>query len=436
MLSHAVSAGIVTYQHLVGISVGTRCTSKTSYQHQGQMALTDTFIKQSTKWSGKSSGDKHSDGGGLHLHVTAAGKYWRMAYRFEGKQKTLALGVYPTVTLAMARKGREDGKRLLANGTDPSTAKQQAKAQAKADSRNTFEEVAREFHQLKIDGWSPGHANKWLSGINTYLFPSLGKKPIASITPPMLLDVLRIVEKRGILDTAHTLKQNAGQVFRYGIQTGRCERNPAADLKDALKPLITTNMAAILEPDKIGGLLRAIDSYSGHPTTRVALVLSALLFQRPGNIRQLEWTWIDLNKAMLTIPAPSMKRSIHGKINGRPHFVPLASQAVAQLKEIQILTGEQKYVFPSVRSASRPMSEMTVTAAMRRMGFGKDEITAHGFRAMAETTMLETMPGIDVGALEAQLGHGKSGPLGGAYDRAEYMHYRRTDDAAMGRPFG
>lgn len=388
------------------------------------MALTDTFIKQSTKWSGKPAGDKHADGKGLYLHVKESGRYWRMDYRFIGKRKTLALGVYPEITLAQARKLRDKARELLAGGTDPSAAKQAAKAQALAQVANKFEDVAREFHQIKADGWSAGYAAKWLSGMERYLFPAIGSKPIQTITPPMLLDVLRLVEKRGINDTAHTLKQNSGQVFRYGIQTGKCERNPAADLQGALKSVTVKHMAAILDPVKAGELLRAIDGYSGTPHTRVAMALSALIFQRPGNVRQLEWAWVDLDKAMMTIPPTSMKRVLHGKVNGRPHFVPLCTQAVALLKEIQPLTGGSRYVFPSVRTDKRPMSDMTVNAAMRRMGFTKDEMTAHGFRAMARTLIAEQFHGIDQGVIEAQLAHDKSGPLGGAYDRAEYMAQR------------
>ena len=389
------------------------------------MALTDTFIKQA-KWTGKPTGDKHSDGHGLYLHVKESGKYWRMAYRHLGKQKTLAIGIYPAVTLAQARKATEKARGLLAQDIDPSQAKQEAKAHAKAMERNTFEEVAREFHQTKSDGWSKRHADKWLSGMQAYLFPSLGGKAIASITAPMLLDVLRLVEKRGIIETVHTLKQSAGQVFRYGIQTGKCERNPAADLQGALKPIVTKHMSAILEPAKVGEFLRACEGYSGHPSTRVALLLSALLFQRPANIRQMQWDWVDFDQAMLTIPAEHMKRTVHGKVNGRPHLVPLCRQSLALLNEIKPLTGQGIYVFPSTRTQSRPMSDVTLNAAMRRMGFTKDEMTAHGFRAMARTLMIEKLSGISPDVIEAQLAHGKSGPLGMAYDRTEYMEQRRT----------
>ena len=389
------------------------------------MALTDTFIKNA-KHSGKPVGDKHSDGGGLYLHIKAAGKYWRMAYRFAGKQKTLALGVYPAVTLAQARKARDDAKATIAQGLDPSTAKRAAKVAARSAAANTFEALAREFHATQAEGWSPDHAARWLRRLEKDLFPYVGHLSPASITAPVLLDVLRRVEGRGTVETAHILRQSAGQVFRYGIQTGRCERSPVPDLQGALKPVMVTHMAAVLEPVKVGELMRAIDGYTGQPITRAALQLSALLFQRPGNIRAMEWTWIDFDNAMLTIPAQAMKRKIHGKINGRPHFVPLAPQAVAILQELRPLTGHGKYVFPSILGSGRCMSENTPRTALRRMGYGNEEMTPHGFRAMARTLMIERLPGITPDALEAQLAHGKSGPLGAAYDRAEFMEQRRA----------
>lgn len=245
------------------------------------------------------------------------------------------------------------------------------------------------------------------------------------ITAPILLDALRRVEKRGAQETAHTLRQTAGQVFRYGIQTGRCSQNPVPDLQGALQPIIVKHMAAILEPQAVGALLRAIDGYTGQPSTKVALQLSALLFQRPGNIRQLEWSWIDFDTAMITIPSMSMKRRLQHKLSGRPHFVPLAPQAIAILKELHPLTGHGKYVFPSLRTGERPMSDNTINAALRRMGFASGEMSAHGFRAMARTLMVERLPGMDAEVIKAQLAHAKSGPLGAAYDRAEFMDQRR-----------
>ena len=389
------------------------------------MALTDTFVKQ-VKHTGKSAGDKHTDGDGMYVLVKAAGKYWRMDYTFAEKRKTLAIGVYPAVGLAKARKRRELAREQLADGIDPSAAKRTEKQAVIAASANTFELVALEFLSTMKDSWSPKYAAKWERGMRKDLFPYIGKQAIATITPPMLLDALRKCEKRGAIETAHTLRQTAGQVFRYGIQTGRCERSPSADLQGALKPIVTKHMSAILEPVKVGELMRAIQDYKGQPTTRIALSLSALLFQRPGNIRQMEWAWLDVGTAMLTIPSQDMKRRKHQKLNGRPHLVPLASQALALLDEIRPLTGHGRYVFPSLLTGERPMSDNTINMALRRLGYTKEEMSAHGFRAVARTLMVERIPGISADVIEAQLAHEKSGPLGSAYDRADFMEQRKS----------
>lgn len=389
------------------------------------MALTDTFVKN-VKPTGKPAGDKYTDGDGLYLLVTSTGaRCWRLDYRFANKRKTLALGVYPALSLAKARKRRDAAREMLADSVDPGLIKQQDRESLLAESANTLEATAREFHATQSSGWSPRYAAKWIERMEKDLFPHLGKLPIASINAPMLLTVLRRVEKRGALETAHSLRQTAGQVFRYGIQTGRCERSPAGDLQGALKPIRVKHMAAMLEPAKVGGLMRAIDGYSGQPLTRGALILAALLFQRPGNIRQMQWEWIDFDRALLTIPSADMKRRIHEKLNGRPHLVPLAPQALEALNELHPLSGHGRYVFPSLRTGERPMSDNTLNAALRRMGYDKDEMSAHGFRAMARTLMIERMTGIAPDVIEAQLAHGKSGPLGMAYDRAEFMEQRR-----------
>jgi integrase len=293
-------------------------------------------------------------------------------------------------------------------------------------SANTFEAVAREYHAAKRGAWSENHGSQWLRCSEKDLFPRIGSMPLADVTAPVLLDVLRKVQARGAIRMAHDLREFAGAVFRYGIATGRCDRNPALDLRGALIPFVEKNLAAVLEPTKAGELLRAIDAYAGQETTRAALRLSALLFQRPGNIRQMEWAHVDLDGALWTIPAASMKRTVQGKVNGRPHFVPLAPQAVAVLRDLQPLTGKGRYVFPSLLDDKRPMSDNTVRTALRRMGYENDEMTAHGFRAMARTLIVERLPGIAPDVIEAQLAHGKSGPLGTAYDRAEYMDQRRA----------
>ncbi len=232
------------------------------------------------------------------------GKYWRLDYRHPGKRKTLALGVYPAVTLAQARKKREQARELLAQDIDPGATKQAEKVAKRTAAANTFEAIAREFHETKRSGWSGSYAEKWIGRMEKDLFPPLGRMALVDITAPLPLAQLRRVEKRGAKETAQTLRQTAGQVFRYGIQTGRCERNPVADLQGALEPLTVKHMAAVLEPVKAGELLRAIEGYTGQPITRAALQLSALLFQRPGNIRAMEWTWVDFDRSPADHPSP------------------------------------------------------------------------------------------------------------------------------------
>jgi integrase len=388
------------------------------------MALTDTFVRQ-VKHSGKPAGDKYTDGGGMYLLVKAAGKYWRMDYTYNKKRKTLAIGVYPATSIAQARKKRDAAREQMAQDIDPGTAKGEERQAKAIAATNTYETVAREFHKVKADGWSEGHAFKWLRMNELYLFPEIGHLPLPKIKTSILLKALRKVEAKGILSTAQDLQQMTGQVFRYAVQTERIEQSPVGDLKGALKPHVAKNFAATLDPIKAGELLRAIDGYSGHVTTKAALKLSALFFQRPGNIRAMEWSWLDLDAAMLTIPPADMKRTLNQKANGKPHLVPLARQAVAILKDIQPLTGSGRYVFPSVRTSQRPMSDGTINAALRRLDFGSDDHVGHGFRAMARTMIAERLSGIPDAMVEAQLGHGKSGPLGSAYDRAEYRTQRQ-----------
>lgn len=367
-----------------------------------------------------------SDAAGLYLEVSPAGsKRWFWKFYPDGKESRLALGSYPEVSLKAARLARDAARKVRADGTNP-VQQRKADTLAKATSNaTTFEAVAREFFATKAGAWSSTYSARWITQMEKDLFPVLGSLPLADVSAPMLLDALRRVEKRGANETAHTLRQTAGQVFRYGIQTGRCERSPAPDLHGALRPVAVKHMAAVLEPIKAGELLRAIDSYAGQPITRAALAISALVFQRPGNIRAMEWAEVDADAALWTIPADKMKRTVHGKTNGRPHLVPLAPQALAILEDLRPLTGHGQFVFPSLLTGERCMSENTIRAALRRMGYSNDEMTAHGFRAMARTLIVERLPGIHPDAIEAQLAHGKSGPLGMAYDRAEFMEQRR-----------
>ena len=372
-----------------------------------------------------------ADAGGLYLEVAANGsRRWFAKYRFGGKERRIALGAYPEVTLKQAREGRDQARRTRAEGADPVHARRAAKVVSKAASATTFEAVAREFHDTKAGGWSATYGVRWIERMEKDLFPLIGSMPLSSITPPILLDALRRVEKRGAIETAHTLRKTSGQVFRFGVQTGRCERSPATELQGALQPVKVTHMAALLDPVEVGGLLRAIDGYGGQPSTRAALLLSALLFQRPGNIRAMEWAEVDADAALWTIPAAKMKRTLHGKTNGRPHLVPLAPQALSILVDLRPLTGHGRYVFPSLLTGERCMSENTIRAALRSMGYANGEMTPHGFRALARTLIIENMPGVSPEVIEAQLAHGKSGPLGMAYDRAEFMAQRRQLMAA------
>ena len=368
---------------------------------------------------------RFADAGGLYLEVAASGsKRWFWKYRFGPKEKRLAIGGYPEVKLKAAREARDDARKILRTGTDPAQQRQLDKATARVSASITYESVAREFHELREKEWSAAHHHKWLRLQEVNLFPWIGSLPLGAINAPLLLETLRRVEKRGVNQTAHYLRQYAGQVFRYGMATGRCTTDPAHALREALQAVIVKNMGAVLEPKQAGELLRAIDVYNGQPATREALLLSALLFQRPGNIRQMEWTWVDFEKAMLTIPAASMKRTKQGKATGKPHLVPLAPQALACLERMKPLTGHGTYVFPSLLSGERPMSDNTVNTALRRMGYNNTEMTAHGFRAMARTIMGEELE-VNQEVIEAQLAHGKSGPLGEAYDRTTYMKQRR-----------
>lgn len=387
--------------------------------------LTDADCRNATCPEGRNR-RRLSDSAGLYLEVSPAGsKRWFWKFYPDGKESRFALGTYPEVSLKAARKARDDARRLRRDGADPVQQRKIAKLANKASSATTFEAVAREFHSKERSVWSATYAEKWLRLMERDLFPWLGALPLAELTAPMLLTALQRVEARGAHDTAHALRQYAGQTFRYGIRTGRCDRNPAADLRGALRPLVVRHMGALLDPVKAGDLMRDLHAYAGQPVTRAALLLSALTFQRPGNIRAMEWAEIDAEAALWTIPAAKMKRTLHGKLNGRPHLVPLAPQALAILRELQPLTGSGRYVFPSLLTGEECMSENTIRAALRRMGYSNDEMTAHGFRAMARTLIAEHLHGVPADVVEAQLAHGKTGPLGMAYDRAEYMAQRR-----------
>lgn len=377
------------------------------------MPLTDTAIRNA-KPQGKQY--KLTDEKGMYLLVNNAGKYFRLDYRYAGKRKTLALGVYPDVKLVEAREKRDAAKKMIANGIDPAQTRKVQKSIQIEQAENSFEAVAREWHGKFSSNWAASHATKILRRFELYIFPWLGSRPIAEITPPELLAVLRKVEGKGILETAHRAQQNCGQVFRYAIATGRAERDPSADLRGALTPAKHERMATITEPKKIGELLRAIDGYEGTPVAKCALKLAPFVFVRPGELRHAEWSEVDLDAAEWRIPAEKMKMK-------DPHIVPLSSQAVEVLTEILPITGKGRYVFPSVRTNARPMSENTVLAALRRMGFTKEEMSGHGFRAMASTVLHEQGWPSDV--IERQLAHAERNSIKAAYNHAQHLPERR-----------
>jgi integrase len=381
------------------------------------MALTDTFIRN-VKPTGAPSGDKHADGYGMYLLVNAAGKYWRLNYRFADKRKTLALGVYPAVSLAKARARRDKARELLADGIDPSTAKREDK-RAQADAAaNTFEAVARDWLAKTAADRQSTTQDKVTAWLKHDVFPFLGKLPMSAIGPRDVLAALRKMEARGALDSVHRVKQVCGQVFRYAVATGSAERDVTQDLKGALAKPTAGHFAAITEPKRAGDLMRSIFDYSGHPCTVAALKLSPLVFVRPGELRTMEWAEVDLDAAEWRIPARKMKTKAD-------HLVPLAKQVVALLRNVKPMTGHGKYVFPSLRTGERPMSENTINAALRGMGYSAEVHSAHGFRAMARTIMDEVL-GERVDLIEHQLAHAVNDVNGRAYNRTAHLPARRV----------
>ena len=368
-----------------------------------------------------------ADGGGLYLEVApGGGKLWRWKFRFGGKEKRLSLGTYPETALRDARIKRDEARKLLASGIDPSAARKAEKASRAASSAGSFEAIAREWHAaVHVHKVSAGHAARTLIRLEQDVFPWIGAEPAGQLKAQALLQTLRRIEARGAIETAHRAKQACGQVFRYAIATGRADTDPSAGLTDALKPVQVEHMPAITDPKRVGELLRAIEGYEGMPATRAALQLAPLLFVRPGELRKAEWEEFDLEGGEWRIPAARMKRSKQDKANGVPHLVPLPAQALAILRDLHPLTGHGRYVFPSPRTSERPMSDNAVLSALRRMGFPKDEMTGHGFRAMARTMLAERL-GVDEAVIEAQLAHTVSGALGRAYNRTQFIEQRRS----------
>jgi integrase len=379
------------------------------------MSLTDKQIQALRPVKGRVA--KHSDGGGLQLWVMPSGaKLWNLAYRFAGKQRKLAIGPYPTIPLKEARARRDQAKRQLDVSLDPSQQKRLAKLTATAHQANTFEALAAEFLDKKRgEGKADATLSKlaWLIGIAK---PTLGARPITEITAPEVLQVLRGVEARERRETAKRLRAVIGSVFRYAVATGRASSDPTAALKGALMAPIVRHRAAIVDHAGLGELLRAIDGHNGMPEVRGGLQLLALTFVRPGELRGARWTEIEFDAAVWTIPGPRMKMR-------RPHRIPLARQTIAVLKNLHAITGVTELILPGMRGRSRPLSENTLNAALRRLGYSKDEMTAHGFRAAASSILNES--GLwNSDAIEAQLAHVEGNAVRRAYARAEFWDER------------
>ncbi len=377
--------------------------------------LTATAVKQA---KGQAKPVKLPDGGGMYLLVNPSGsKYWRYNYRFAGKRKTLALGVYPDTSLAAARKLHQTARETLAKDVDPSEAKRIERITRHLASADSFEAVATEWYESKLHDKSDSYRDRTSRLLKNDLYPSLGTRPISQITSAELLMVLRKVEARGAVNMAHRAKQTAGQVFRYAVATGRAERDPSGDLRGALKTKAKKHYSAITDPVQVGKLMLAIDAFQGTPAVKTALQLSALLFQRPGEIRGMEWEEINWEEERWEIPADKMKMS-------QRHIVPFSSQALEHLRELHPLTGRGRYVFPSARGASRPLSENAVRVALRTMGYDNDTMTPHGFRAMARTIMDEVL-NYRVEWIEHQLAHAVKDANGRAYNRTAHLPQRK-----------
>lgn len=378
------------------------------------MNLTDVAIRQAKPGSKRV---RMFDGDGLYLELSpAGGKWWRFKYRYAGRERRLSLGIYPEVSLRDARERCVAARKLVANGVDPAEARHAEKLSRAEAGANSFEVVAREWHGKNKAAWTPSHADKILRRLERDVFPWIGTRHVGSITPPELLTVLRRIESRGAIETAHRAQQNTGQVLRYAVATGRAESDPSRDLRSALTPWKPQHYASITEPRKVGQLLRDIDGYKGGLVVRIALRLSPLVFVRPGELRRAEWSEFDLDAAEWRIPPEKMKARV-------VHIVPLATQAVAMLRELQPLTGHGRWVFPGIRANAEPMSENTVNAALRRLGYDRETITAHGFRSMASTILHEQGWPSDV--IERQLSHSERDEVKAAYNYAQHLPKRR-----------
>jgi integrase len=377
------------------------------------MPLTDTTIR-TAKPGAKPA--KLFDERGLFLLVTPTGaKWWRFRFRFDGKEKLLSLGVYPDVGLKDARDRRDAARKLLSAGVDPGENRKATKAARQDRAANSFEVIAREWYAQEAPGWAEHHGDRILRRFERDVFPWIGGRPIADLNAPEILAAMRRIESRGALETAHRALSNCGQVFRYAVATGRALRDPTGDLRGALPPVKAEHFSAVTEPKQVAELLRTLDGYQGTFTVACALRLAPLVFVRPGELRKAEWADIDLDAAEWRYTVTKTDTA---------HIVPLATQAVAILRELNALTGRGRYVFPGARTNGRPMSDNAILAAMRRMGIGKDEMSGHGFRALARTILDEVL-GVRVDLIEHQLAHAVKDPNGRAYNRTAHLPERK-----------
>jgi len=385
------------------------------------LPLTDIQVN---KAKSKEKNYKLADGGGMYLLVTVSGgKLWRFDYRHNDKRKTLALGPYPDISLAEARKRRGEARQLLANGTDPGELKKIIQDEQKAERANTFEKLAREWHNQQIDTLAATTQKMIMSRLEKDIFTVIGNTPLIELKPQIILEkVLRPIEARGTIETAHRVRGTISQILRYGVACGLCERDFTVDMRGALKPIPRKHHAALdsdgtTDPERVGALLRAIDTYDGYPLVKCALQLHPYVATRPGELRHAEWSEIDLNTSTWAIPAGRMKMK-------NPHIVPLSPQALVILKELHTLSGHGKYLFPSIRSTARPISDNTMNAALRRLGYTRDEIVSHGWRAIFRTLADEVLQErVDI--IEAQLAHQVADTLGRAYNRTAFLKERR-----------
>jgi len=386
-------------------------------------SLTATSVEKA-KLIVEGKSKKLTDGGGLYLLINQKGKYWRYNFRFNGKFKTLSIGVYPEVSLKEARQYHEAAHSNVSKGIDPSVQKQIQKITRHKLGEATFEAIAREWYEEFKDTWVDTHGKRLISRLENDVFPWLGSRLIHEIEPPEVLDVMRRVQARGALESAHRVRQVVGQVFRYAVATGRATRDQTGDLRGAIPSHRKKHFAAIKDADELADLLKAIDHYKGTFIVRCALKISPLVMLRPGELRQAEWSEIDLETATWTIPVKRMKALKATKEeNETNHVVPLSRQAVEVFKEIYPLTGKWDFVFPGARSRKRPLSDNAIRTALRTMGFTNQQMTVHGFRATA-STMLNEM-GFNPDAIEAQLAHKDSNEIRAAYNRAQYLDERR-----------